>query len=213
MKKWMIVVFYLFLFIWGITKKEQIILWVNETNTGFSYLCLMLLFSALIATVPIIPFTIFGGMIGVKYGIFLGLMINWFGMFLAATIYYIFARYFLFGYFQSKIQKYKKLHKVHVFIDNHVFLSIVLLRLIPVIPPFIIHIYSGLKPIPLNTYALATALGLIPPMFILAYGGTQLFKNLLQFFIILSLYVLTVLMTYLLYRIRIKSSVRVIKEQ
>lgn len=212
MKKWWIFAFYLLLLIGGVTEREKIILWLNESNTGIVYILIMSLLSALVATVPIIPFTLFATIIGVKYGFILGLLINWVGMFIAATIYYLIARYFLAGYFYKQIRKYKKLDKLHSFIDNHLFLSIVILRLIPVIPPFIIHIYSGLKPIPYSTYVLATAIGIIPPMFMQAYGGTQLLTNLPHFFLVLTLYALTVLIIYLLYRVRTKNRVQLIKE-
>lgn len=213
MKKWLIAVFYLFLFIWGFTEREKIILWVNESHTGVMHLFIILLLSILIATIPIIPFILFGGLVGAKYGIILGLVINWLGMFMAAIIYYVLARYLLAGYFHNQMQKYNKINRLQSFMNNHLFLSIVLLRLIPIIPPFIIHIYSGVKPIPYYIYVQATALGLIPPMFLLAYGGRQLLTDLPQLLIVLTLYGITVLSVYLLYRVRMKNRLPLLKEQ
>jgi uncharacterized membrane protein YdjX (TVP38/TMEM64 family) len=48
------------------------------------------------------------------------------------------------------------------------------LRLIPAVPFFLINLLAGLTRIPLSTYVLATALGIIPGAFVYAYAGQQL---------------------------------------
>lgn len=204
MKKWFILVFYIVIFIFGFNHREMIVSWINETNTDAGYFLTMLLLSAFIATIPIFPFTLFGGIIGVKYGIFFGLLINWFGMLSAAIIYYIFSRYLLADYFRKRINRFNKIEKLQSFMNNHLFLAILLLRLLPIIPPFVIHIYSGVSQIPYYTYLFATALGLIPPMFMLAYGGLHILTNFSQVLVLLTLYALTVLMIFFFYKVRTK---------
>lgn len=48
------------------------------------------------------------------------------------------------------------------------------LRLIPVMPFFLINALSGLTRIPLGVYVAATAIGIIPGTFVYAYAGRQL---------------------------------------
>jgi uncharacterized membrane protein YdjX (TVP38/TMEM64 family) len=210
MKKWFILIFYVILFLWGITNRDLFLTWIQENN--HSYLFVFLFLSTLFATIPIIPFTLFGGLVGVKYGVTVGLMINWFGAFSASLLYYFFARFLLSENTSEKFTKYKKLEKFHSLIEGDTFMAILLFRLIPIIPPFIVHIYSGVSRIRLQTYLVATGIGLVPSMFILAFGGDQLFTNFPQFLLGLSLYLIFVLGIYLAYRLWIKSKVQVVRE-
>lgn len=210
MKKWLVFIIYLLIFLWGMANRDIIFSWLQDGSR--SYIILFLVLSALFATIPIVPFTLFGGLVGLKYGVTIGLVINWFGAFTAAVIYYLCARY-LFGESASKkFSNYKRIKKFHSLIEKYTFISILLFRLVPIIPPFVVHIYSGIRKISVSTYLVATGVGLIPSMFILALGGDQLFKDFSLFLMTLFLYVLFVFTIYIAYRFWIRSKVEYIRE-
>lgn len=210
MKKWMIPIIYAVFLIWGLLNRDIIIFWFKTSDPSYFFMDILL--SAFIATFPFIPFTLFGGLVGLKYGLFIGLLLNWFGMFTAALLYYILSRYFLIDYFNRKIKHDKRLGKLQIYINQNAFLAILILRLIPIIPPFVVHIYSGVSRIGYCTYMAATALGLIPPMFILAYSGNQLLTNLPHFVVALFLYGLLVISILFAYKVGNKGKWEAIRE-
>ncbi len=56
--------------------------------------------------------------------------------------------------------------------NGHSYLLV--LRLIPIFPFFLINIAAALSPVPLRTFVWTTALGIIPASYIFAYAGRQL---------------------------------------
>jgi diketogulonate reductase-like aldo/keto reductase len=74
--------------------------------------------------------------------------------------------------------------------ERNIFFAILFSRMIPIIPPPVINIYSGLMKISFRTYFSASFFGMIPPMFMYAYGVEQVFsslQNLISIFFALKL--------------------------
>src|SRR5207253_9717378 len=57
---------------------------------------------------------------------------------------------------------------------QNAFSYLMTLRLIPLVPFFVVNLVSGLTRMSIGTYIAATALGIIPGSFVYAYAGRQL---------------------------------------
>ncbi|MDZ5473773.1 VTT domain-containing protein [Bacillus sp. 31A1R] len=188
MKTWFVLFFYFVLLMVGFYYRDPLLVWIQTSDN--TQLPLMFFLSVLFSTLPIVPFTLFGGLMGVKYGLALGVTINWFGNVTAAAIYYVMARYAFSNYFEKKMNKFKKMGEFNEFLRERAFIAIIVGRLIPVIPPLVVNVYSALNSIPFFTFILATFIGSIPPMFMLAFGGNQLLENVQTFVLGIIFYVL-----------------------
>ncbi|HWO96521.1 MAG TPA: TVP38/TMEM64 family protein [Bacillus sp. (in: firmicutes)] len=198
MKKRLIFVIYLIAITIVFLNRELLMNWIEYSDP--SYLPLMLLLSTFFATVPVVPFSLFAGIMGAKYGVLIGLLINWLGGVSASVIYFLLARYMFADFLKKYIKQYKGINKFNSMIEKNAFFAIFFARMIPVIPPPVINIYSGLTKISFLTYFSASAIGKIPPMFIYAYGGKQIFSSFQNFLLGISAYFLFLLIVFLIYR-------------
>lgn len=203
MKKWLIFVIYLIVITISFFNREFLMTWIE--NRGSSYLPLMFLLSIFFATVPVVPFTLFAGIMGAKYGVLIGLLINWIGGLSASVIYFLVARYMFADFLEKYTNQYKGINKFNSMIEKNAFLAILFARMVPVIPPPVINIYSGITKISFLTYFSASAIGKIPPMFIYAYGGDQIFLSFQNFLLGIGAYMLFLLIIFLIYRTWLRS--------
>jgi uncharacterized membrane protein YdjX (TVP38/TMEM64 family) len=164
-----LILYFAFLF------REPLLAWLEGSD--FRQLPMMFLLAVLFGTIPIIPFTVFAGLMGAKYGILIGTAINWTGSVGAATIFFILARYFFINQFQHYISRFNGIKKFDSFISQNAFVAVLFTRMIPIVPPPVVNIYSGLSSMPFKVYFLATAIGKIPGMIVYAYLGNQLFAS------------------------------------
>jgi uncharacterized membrane protein YdjX (TVP38/TMEM64 family) len=199
MRKWWILIGYMFLLIIVLIYKDFLLSWIEKGD--HANLPIMFLLSTLIASIPIIPFTLFAGLMGAKYGVMMGLVINWFGGVSAAVIYFLLARYFFGDFFKNYIKRYKGVQKFQILIEKNTFISILIGRMVPIIPPPVMNIYSGICKISFWTYFFATALGKVPPMFFIAYSGDQIFSSPHHLFIGIMVYLVFLLSILIIYKV------------
>lgn len=185
MRKWPLVLSYLLSLSIGILNRESILEWLHDPESPLYFVFIV---SIIIAILPIVPFTLFGGMMGIKYGLLLGFLINWFGSLIAALAYYAFGRFILSDFLENKLQKEPRLRAFQKTLRNNSFVAIFLIRMVPIVPPILIHLYCALNRISFLSYFWATVAGYIPPMLFLAFGGEKLFANFSVFLIGLSMY-------------------------
>ncbi|MFD1040678.1 TVP38/TMEM64 family protein [Virgibacillus byunsanensis] len=178
--------------------REPIMDWINQSN--IAYLPLMFVLAILFGVIPIVPFAVYAGLMGAKYGVWVGATINWTGSVGAAIIFFVLARYFFVKQFQTYISKFKKVKKFDYIITQNAFVAVLFSRMIPIIPPPVVNIYSGLSTMTFQTYLMATAIGQIPGMIVYAYLGNQLFTSIRSFVIGLSIYVAFILIVIPIYR-------------
>lgn len=198
MRKWPLVLSYLLPLLIGILNRQSIIGWIREPESPLYFVFIV---STLIAILPIVPFTLFGGIMGIKYGLVLGFLINWFGSLISALAYYGFARFLLSNFLEEKLKKDPRLHTFRTTLNNNSFLAILLTRMVPVVPPILIHIYCALNRISFLSYFWATAAGYVPPMLFLAFGGEKLFDDFSVFLFGVSMYALFVAAVLVSYRL------------
>lgn len=205
MKKWFILFAYLSLIIAGFIYRDALMAWIQ--NSDPSELPFMLFLSAFLASIPVIPFTLFGGLMGIKFGVALGFIINWFGSLTAAILYYLFTRRFLADFFKRYVEHYRGVRKFNLLIKENSFLAVLLSRMIPVIPPTVINVYSAVNNIKFSTYIIASLIGKIPPMLFLAFGGSQIFLDIHAFLLGLTIYLIFLLVIFFIYRTYFKRKI------
>lgn len=199
MKKWCVLLFYTVILILGILNKDLLIAWVH--NSDPSDLPLMFLLSILTAAIPFIPFTLFAGLMGAKYGVFIGTLINWTGGFSAAILYFFLARVFFRSFFSHYLERVHKIQRFQGMLEKNAFIAILIVRLSAILPPPIVNIYTGVSNISFRTFLPATGFGLVPPMFMVAFSGSQLFTSILYLSIGIIIYAVFVLSILLVYRL------------
>ena len=188
--------------------KDSILNWLQ--NSDYSQIPFMFFLSVVFSVFPIVPFTIFAGMMGVKYGVWIGGLINWFGNVGAAIIFFLLARYFFVRGFKQYLSRFKGYQKWNQIVNRNSFMTVMFARLIFIVPAPVINIGSGLSSIPFRTYFLATAIGEMPSMLVYAFLGNQIFTSIQTFIYGLSLYLGFVLVIWLIYRRWIKQKSKVV---
>lgn len=178
--------------------REPLMDWLNQSK--LSNLPLMFFLSVLFGVIPVVPFAFFGGIMGAKYGVLIGTVINLTGSVGAAAIFFVLARYFFVHQFQQYISKFNKIKKFDYIISQNAFIAILFSRVIPIIPPPVVNIYSGLSSMRFNTYIMATAIGQIPGMIIYAYLGSQLFTSFHTFVLGALIYIGFIILMIPVYR-------------
>ncbi|KON88519.1 hypothetical protein AF332_17995 [Sporosarcina globispora] len=199
MRRWWIVIAYVILMIIGITYKDYLLEWLRTSDT--SWLPAMFLFSVLISSIPFLPFTLFAGLMGVKFGALVGLLINWFGILFTSLIYFFLSRYYFRDYFTSYLGKYKGINKFQDQFEKNALMAILFGRMMVIIPHQVFNIYCGIADIPFRHFFIATAIGVLPPMFMLAYSGEQLFLSIHKLLLGLICYLLFLLCFFLCYKL------------
>ncbi|QOR65033.1 TVP38/TMEM64 family protein [Cytobacillus suaedae] len=191
---------YLGLLYFVYTNHKVILDWISESDP--SLLPLMFLLSTLFGVIPVIPFSVFSGLMGSKYGLVIGASINWFGTVAASVIIYLLARYGFSEYFTSYLKRFKGITKFNELITRNAFMAILFTRLIPIVPPPVVNIYSGLIKINLATYTIASIIGKLPGMVLYAYVGDRLFSSvgdLVYGLVFYGLFLLLILIIYYLW--------------
>lgn len=152
--------------------KEELKTFVTE-----NYIISIILFfiSTIILVNTPIPFAaiikIIGGFL---FGITFGFIINIISTLIGAILGFLVSRYLLKDYFEKKY--YKRLKSIEDEIETNGFTLFLSLRIILIIPFFLINIIGGISRISLKRYSFATFIGLIPSSFIYAYSGNTLEK-------------------------------------
>lgn len=194
----------------GFYYRDFLLQWLHESDV--SQLPLMLFLSDLLSLILIILFTVFAGMMGAKYGVWLGSIINWFGSVNDAVIIFVLVRYFCVNKFQQYISRYKRLNKFYEIVNRNAFIAVLIARIIHIVPPMVVHIYSGLSSMSFKTFFLATAIGQISGMFVYAYLGNQLFTSIQTFAISFAIYLGFIFVVFLIYRWWLKGKTKVAVE-
>ena len=113
--------------------------------------------------------TIAGGAI---FGFGLGAIANWSGALLGATLAFLLAR--ALGLDAARRVLGRKADRIEALAGAHGFMTVLRLRLIPIVPFNVLNFGAGLAGVPFRDYALGTALGLIPGTLVYTYFADAL---------------------------------------
>lgn len=159
------VIFYLALLGLIYVLRDELLPWLESLDSGSWTIILFI--CAVLGMVPVIPFALVSGILGIKYGLWGGSGMSVAASTLASVItYWIFAN----GVGGSKKTKLK-LWNEHI--QQCAFQFVLIGRMLPFIPAALINGYAGWFKLPFISYVTATALGKIPTMLVFAYVGVS----------------------------------------
>ncbi|WP_158081819.1 TVP38/TMEM64 family protein [Paenibacillus selenitireducens] len=172
--------------------------WVTEVEDGSSLFVFIIL--VILAAIPGIPFGIVGSVIGAKYGLIWGSIMNIAGSSLAAALVYTFTRYLFQSWGRELLTKSGAIERCNLFINSHLFWSILIARMIPIFPAAVINIYAGVFRIRFKTFFIATLIGKLPVMISFAYIGDNMISGSQQWVTFLIIYLIFLLIVYMCYK-------------
>jgi len=202
-QKWLIAAFYICFAGYILFNQDQWLGWIRSDG-GSLQLPIVFLCVVLFAVVPIIPFGVVGAIVGAKYGFLLGSLINLTATTLAALITYMLFHIVFKELGERLLQRSEKLQALQRMIRNQVFWSILSLRMIPIMPAFLINCYAGVTGLPVRPFLLATLIGKIPAMLVFAYIGENIWAGAHNWIIVILFYVMFLLIVYGVYRLSVR---------
>lgn len=111
---------------------------------------------------------------GYFFGLYLGIFYNITATILACIVGFAISRFFFKDAFEARY--YQKLESIENDIERNGFYYFLLLRLVMVMPYFVINVLAGISRISFKDYLFSSCLGVIPASVIYANGGNQLEK-------------------------------------
>ncbi len=194
-RKMAAVIFYLALLGLIYVLRDELLPWLENLDSGSWPIILFI--CAVLGMVPVIPFALVSGILGIKYGLWGGSGMSVAASTLAAVItYWIFAKGG--GGYQSQSSKTKlKIWNEHI--QQRAFLFVLIGRMLPFIPAALINGYAGWFKLPFVPYVTATVLGKIPTMLVFAYVGVSAVSGSQYWSPVLLIYAVFLGVVYLIY--------------
>lgn len=138
---------------------------------------LSMVFVAILVFFPVMPFSLFAGMLGSFFGIWVGVTTSLIGIGFGTMLMFVLTRYGFQEWTQSYIKKHPRIHEYEGHFEKNAFISILLVRLIPFIPSPIVNVLCGLSRIPWHIFISATLMGKMPSIITFTFAGSLFFHN------------------------------------
>ncbi|MFZ2587642.1 MAG: VTT domain-containing protein [Alphaproteobacteria bacterium] len=113
---------------------------------------------------------------GALFGVGWGYAFKFVGAMVGATLVFLLAQGSLGAWVKSRFPT--QIHAIQTRLKGHMFTGLLILRIIPLFPFFLVNIVPALIHMPLRTYMLATALGITPGGFVYTLAGAGLAQTL-----------------------------------
>lgn len=163
---------------------------------------LIVLLSLIIAIVPALPYGIVAAVMGAKFGPVTGTLLNVTISVLAALILFLIVRRTFSEQQRTKAANVKGIRFLTTLAETNPFFTILLARLLPIVPAQAVNIYAAITRIPWKPYIIATAIGKVPFIIMVTLLGDRFIQHadLREIFIIVGLYAFFVGLVYVGYR-------------
>lgn len=125
------------------SQKSLLLEWIEAG--GSLSLLFSILFVAALVFFPVVPFIVAAGLIGSVFGVFEGTAVSLLGSLLGTLVMFATARFGFQDWIQATLQKYPKAKEYEVYFEQNAFHSILLVRVVPVVPPPVVNILSGVS--------------------------------------------------------------------
>lgn len=154
------------------------------------------------AQIPYIPYFILAAANGIIFGFWPGFIINWLAAITGALMNFYIARMLGQNWLARHI-KPDRLHSIQKISLEKGFVSILIGRLIPVIPASLINAAAGISEVKVSTFLVASAIGKLPFVFIYTFLGYEIINakyfsryiSLAALFIILAIIILKTILS------------------
>ncbi|AZN40956.1 TVP38/TMEM64 family protein [Paenibacillus albus] len=197
MKRLLLIGFYIAVIIAVWSNRTELIAWMRDGDVP---VLLLLLLVIGLACIPIIPFSVVIGTMGYLYGPLLGALISLIGAWIAALLLYGLFRYALRERGRAMLRRYQLTERWTVMVEKYPFRSIVLARLMPIVPQVAVNIYAAVVTIPFLSYAGASFLGKIPGMLVFAFIGGSVVSGWQSLLLAAAVYIVFLLTVYVAIR-------------
>ncbi|WP_165972081.1 TVP38/TMEM64 family protein [Paenibacillus piri] len=206
-KRWTGIVMYGLIAIAVLVYRDPILRWLESDASD--HIGWMIGAAALLATVPVVPFGVVAGIMGAKFGPVAGGLINVASSTFGALVLFCAVRFAFREQGRRYIARFRQLDRFMRFMERNAFMAVLAARLIPFVPAPLVNAASAISAMKAGSFALATALGKIPVMFVFAFIGHRLLESVSAVLWITLLYLLflaAVYAGYLWYRRKYLSS-------
>ncbi|WP_018131333.1 TVP38/TMEM64 family protein [Effusibacillus pohliae] len=190
MKRYLTILLFLAIVLLGYWQRELFLEWIRAG--GMISIIVSVLFVAIIAFFPVVPFVVVTGVIGSVFGTWTGTAITLSGAVIGSMLMFWMARYGFRDWAQNYIRKYPKVQEFERYFEKNAFLSILFVRLIPVLPSQAVNILSGVSLVPATTFFLASVLGKLPSNLVFNLAGSNFAHNKLTSLLIYAVYFLAI---------------------
>jgi uncharacterized membrane protein YdjX (TVP38/TMEM64 family) len=116
-----------------------------------------------------VPLTVAAGFL---FGVVLGTVYVNIGSVIGSTLAFLSSRYLIGDWVQNRYRK--RLTRFNYEVEKHGHNYLFTLRIVPVLPFFLVNYLAGLTKIPLKKFMIITAIGMLPGSFVYAFAGRQI---------------------------------------
>jgi uncharacterized membrane protein YdjX (TVP38/TMEM64 family) len=118
-----------------------------------------------------VPMTVAGGFL---FGIVMGMIYVNIGSVIGSTLAFLSSRFLIGDWIQKRYGN--KLQRFNEEMERHGHNYLFILRIVPILPFFLVNYLAGLTKIPLKKFIFISAIGMLPGSFVYAFAGRQLAK-------------------------------------
>lgn len=192
---------FVIIIVFGYLQKDTLLQIIKDG--GSLSIMISILFVAICAFFPVIPFPVLAGTIGAVFGATNGVFISLTGAMAGTMVFFFISRYGFRTLAQEKLKKYSKLNKYEHLLSENSFFTILSIRMIPIIPAIVFNLICSLSKVKWFIFFTASTIGKIPNILILSYAGAAFTSNKLFSFGLYGIYlILIVLISYSIFNRR-----------